>query len=165
VSTLFVERLVRVGIGGKIDPGVQLGVDGFGFSLAEDGAYARKPQHFGVVVGSRVHIGANSVIARGSYRDTTIGDGTKIDALVFVAHNCLIGRNCLLIAHATLCGSVELGEGVLVGAGATIKEHVKVGDRALIGAGAVVLRDVPAGEVWVGNPARKLRDRAPGEMI
>lgn len=156
---------VRMGEGVKLGPGVQLGVAGFGYTLHPEGHWEDKPQAKGVVVEADVHIGANTVVARGSYRDTVIGRGTKIDAMVFIAHNVLIGRDCLIVACAEISGSVEIGDGAIIGPNVTIKEHVKIGPGALIGAGAVVLKDVPPDEVWVGNPARFLRDRKPGEAI
>lgn len=149
----------------RIHPSAQIGVDGFGYELQPDGTWDEKPQSCGVVIGDNVHIGAGAVIARGSYRDTTIGNGTKVDANCFVAHNVLIGENCLIVAGAEISGSVVLGDGVIIGPNVCIKEHVTVGDGALIGCGAVVLKDVPAGQVWVGNPARYLRDRREGEAV
>ena len=149
----------------RIGAGVRLGVPGFGYDLQADGSWLKKEEHYGVILGEDVEIGANTVIARGSYRDTFVGRGTKIDACVFIAHNCLIGEDCLIVAEAEISGSVVVGNGTIIGPGATIKEHVNIGSFCLIGAGAVVLKDVPAGQVWVGNPARYLRERRPGEAV
>lgn len=165
----YEEPNVKIHPSCKIGPGVQLGVVGFGYEWAAgrwpEKTWEEKPQSFGVVIWPWVHIGANSVVARGSYRDTEIGWGSKLDAMVFVAHNALIGRNCLIVAHTEISGSVVLGDGVILGPSVTVKEHITIGDNALIGAGAVVLRDVPPNEVWVGNPARFLRLRRDGEAI
>lgn len=144
--------------------GVQIGDDGFGYEWVE-GRWERRPHEYGVVIGDRVEIGANTVVHRGRWRDTMIGDGTKIDSLCFVAHNVQVGRDCLIVAHAMLAGSVTLRDRVIVGGGALIKQGVTVGDDAILGLGAVVLADVPPCAVMVGNPARHLRNRRPGETL
>jgi UDP-3-O-[3-hydroxymyristoyl] glucosamine N-acyltransferase len=161
-----VAGLGRLTIGERVQigPGVQLAVEGFGYKLVH-GRWMRKSQSCGVRISADVDIGANTVIARGSYRDTTIGRGTKIDAMVFIAHNVMVGRNCLIVAHSEISGSVVIQDDVIIGPNVTIKEHVTIGRGALIGAGAVVLKDVPPGEVWVGNPAHYLRMRKAGEAI
>jgi len=159
------EGTVTVGEHCRIHRTVQLDVDGFGYQLRPDGTWETKPQRYGVRISEDVHIGAGTVIARGSYRNTRIRRGTRIDAKVFIAHNVRIGEDCLIVAGAILCGSVELGDRVIVGPGAIVKEHVTVADDALIGAGAVVLKDVPQNAVMVGNPAKYLRDRKPQEAV
>lgn len=149
-----IEPHVAIGERCRIDEGVRIGQPGFGYALDDDGRWHQKPEKCGVVIGDDVHIGANTVIARGSYRDTMIGDGTKIDATVFVAHNVQIGRDCAIVAGAVICGSVVLEDGVYVGPGAIIRDHVTVGEGSLVGMGAVVTKDVPAGVTVMGSPAR-----------
>lgn len=149
-----------------IHPTAQLGDPGFGYQWDDlNRCWTSRPHDFGVVIGEDVDIGAHSVIHAGRWRDTVIGDGTKIDALVFVAHNVHVGKHCLLVAHCSLTGSVTLGDEVIVGGGALVKTGLTVGDRAILGLGAVVISNVPAGQVWAGNPARYLRDRRPGETL
>lgn len=145
---------------------MQPDIGSVGFGYEWDGQRWRRREHpFGVVLGENVDIGSGTVIHRGRWRDTVIGDGTKIDAQVFVAHNVVVGKHCLLVAGCKLAGSVTLGDHVIVGLGALVIPGVTVGDRAIIGAGAVVTKDVPAGQVWAGNPARYMRDRREGETL
>lgn len=140
-----------------------VGETGFGYTW--QGRWIRRDHPFSVVMGRDVDVGEGTVIHRGRWRDTTIGDGTKIDALCFVAHNVVIGRHCLLVAGSHIAGSVTIGDHVIVGLGANICPHVTIGDRAIVGAGAVVTKDVPPGEVWAGNPARYMRARRDGETL
>jgi UDP-3-O-[3-hydroxymyristoyl] glucosamine N-acyltransferase len=88
--------------------------------------------------------------------DTVIGAGTKIDNLVHVAHNAVIGKNCMLVCHCGIGGSVVLGDNVWVGMGAQIRNGFRVGSHAVIGMGAVVTKDVPEGVTVVGNPAKEI---------
>jgi UDP-3-O-[3-hydroxymyristoyl] glucosamine N-acyltransferase len=151
---------VTIGENCVIGPGAVIGCDGFGYNLDAQ-RWWKKPESHGVVIGDDVHIGANTCIDRGSYRDTTIGDGTKIDNLVHIAHNCVIGRNCLVIAHAELSGSVEVGDGAWVGPSACVREHLSIGAGALVGLGAVVVKHVQEGQTVIGNPARPLSKAPP----
>lgn len=130
---------------------VVIGGEGFGFYKGQ-----RVPHIGGVTIGQDVEIGSGTCIDRGTLGDTIIGDRTKIDNLVHLAHNCVIGKDCMIVAHATICGSVIIEDGVWVGAGATILQKLRIGKGAVIGAGAVVTKDVPAGATVVGNPARIL---------
>jgi UDP-3-O-[3-hydroxymyristoyl] glucosamine N-acyltransferase len=153
-----------MGVNCRIDIGCQIGSDGFGYEWSDEG-WRYRPHPFGVAIGDNVDIGANTVIHAGRWRDTTIGQGTKIDALVFIAHNVVIGRDCLIVANAMIAGSVHIGDEVIIGGSASIRPGVTVGDRAIIGMGAAVVTDVPPDEVWAGTPARYMRDRHPGETL
>lgn len=119
--------------------------------------YLQMPHLAGVQIESDVTIGPTATIMRGVLHPTRIGQGSRIGNGVNIGHGVTIGRHCLIIAHTTLGGSVQLGDHVTVYMGAMIANGVKVGDKAVIGIGAVVLKDVPSGETWVGNPARRLR--------
>lgn len=160
----MIHECVTVGDDVRFGAGVQVGADGFGYQW--DGERWLQRRHdFGVVIGDNVTVGDNTVIHAGRWRNTVIGEGSKVDALVFVAHNVVIGKHCLLVANSMLAGSVTLGDEVIVGGGASVVVGATVGDRAIIGLGAAVVCDVPAGQVWAGCPARYLRDRRPGETL
>lgn len=139
--------------------GVIIGRAGFGFERDLDGKPIRFP-HFGrVVLGNDIEVGANTVISKGSLEDTVIGDSTKIDDLVYIAHNCKIGKNVMIAGNATLCGGVRIGDGAWVGAGASIKQNIDIGEGAIVGMGAVVIGDVEPYSTVVGNPARTIKQR------
>lgn len=149
---------VTIGKDVVIHAGTVIGSDGFGYSRNEAGGFEKFPHLGGVTIGDGVEIGANSCIDRGTLGDTVIREGAKIDNLVHVAHNVVVGAHAAVIAHAMLGGSVSIGDHAWVAPAASLKEGLKVGDRALIGLGAVVLKDVPDGETWIGNPARPMKE-------
>lgn len=148
---------VKIGEDCVVGPNTSIGQPGFGYDTDDTGERNYRTHTKGVIINDDVHIGANTCIDQGRHRPTEIFSGTRIDNLVHIAHNVIIGHRCLVIAHVMIAGSCEIGDDVQISPGAQICDHVKVGDGAHIGLGAVVLKDVPAGEVWVGNPARKLR--------
>ncbi len=150
---------VTIGRDCVVGPNVVLGWDGFGYEKDDEGEWRFREHPFGVVIGDNVSIGAGTVIDRGRYRDTVIGAGTKIDANVFIAHNCLVGERCLVIANSQISGSCEIGDGCHIGPAAMLTDHVKVGAGGRCGLGSVVIRDVPAGVTVVGNPAKDIEER------
>lgn len=117
--------------------------------------YRDRP-HFGVDIDRSVRIEAFVTVDAGTMRPTRIGPRTWLMKRVHVAHDCDIGRNCELSPGVTMGGWCEIGDDVRIGLGAVLRPRVKVGAGARIGAGAVVVKDVPAGETWVGNPARPI---------
>lgn len=162
VLRLIVERFFRADPGFEwgdhceIHPSAQLLGEGQTY-LREDHGWTVFPHCGGVRVGDRVHIGALTSIMRGSVGDTVIGDGAMIGSQVNIGHDTRIGKRVLVIAGARLAGWVRVEDDARINQGALIKNGVRIGRGAQIGMGAVVLEDVPANEVWVGNPARKLR--------
>jgi UDP-3-O-[3-hydroxymyristoyl] glucosamine N-acyltransferase len=135
---------------------VSVGADGFGYRPTQDGMGLIKIPHIGTVeIGDDVEIGSSSCIDRGKFGATSIGAGTKIDNLVQIAHNCRIGRCCILAGHCGLSGSVTLGDGVLIGGGAGVKEQTVIGSGAKVAAMAGIMRDIPAGETHLGLPAEE----------
>ena len=141
-----------------IHSGASIGADGFGFIPSEDGqSLVKVPQIGNVVIGNAVEIGANACVDRGKFSSTIIGDGSKIDNLVQVAHNCNIGRSCIMAGNSGLAGGVTLEDGVIVGGGVSIKEQTTMHMGAIIGAGSGVISDVPAGKVMLGYPAQEAK--------
>lgn len=140
-----------------IKEGAVLGGTGFGFEIDDDGNHFRFPQIGGLIIGQCVEIGANTCIDRGALSDTEIGDYTKIDNLVHIAHNVNIGKNAMIIACSEISGSCVIEDNAWIGPNTSVREWQHLGERVLTGIGSVIVKDVPDGEVWAGNPARKLK--------
>ena len=137
-----------------IHPGCHVGQDGFGFIMEATG-HLKVPQLGIVAIEDDVEIGAGTAIDRGGIRNTVIGEGTKIDNLVQIAHNVVIGRHCVIAGQSGLSGSVTLGDFVVLGARVGIRQHITVGTGARLAARSSVMRDVPAGALWAGFPNAK----------
>jgi UDP-3-O-[3-hydroxymyristoyl] glucosamine N-acyltransferase len=135
-----------------------LGADGFGYRQ-QDGRHVKVPQLGHVEIGDDVEIGACTTIDRGTFHATRIGEGTKLDNHVQVAHNCRIGRHNLLVSHVGIAGSVSTGEYVVIAGQVGIVGHVHIGDGAMIGGQSGVTKDVPAGGRVLGSPAAPERDQ------
>ena len=136
--------------------GAVIGEAGFGVAAGRSGP-VDAPQLGRVILQDGVTVGANTCIDRGAFDDTVVGENTKIDNLVQVAHNVRLGRNCILAAHTGISGSVTVGDGVMFGGRAGVGDHVDIGAGARIGAAAGVMKSVPAGETWGGSPARPVK--------
>ena len=135
-----------------------LGSDGFGFRN-QNGRHIKNPQLGHVVVESDVEIGANTTIDRSTFHITRIGEGTKIDNLVQIAHNCQIGRHNIIVGQVGIAGSTRTGDHVVIAGQAGLRDHLEIGDGAVVGARAGVMRDVGKGERVVGIPATPERDQ------
>lgn len=132
--------------------GVRIGSEGFGW--LEHGIKNRKiPQLGRVIIQDRVEIGANSTVDRGALGDTVIGEGTKIDNLVQIGHNCRIGRNCLLAGMSGLAGTTTLEDSVMVGAAAITTGHLTIGFGSVLAARSVATKDFPPRSQLAGFPA------------
>jgi UDP-3-O-[3-hydroxymyristoyl] glucosamine N-acyltransferase len=147
-----------------IHPGARIGQDGFGY-LPSPRGHQKIPQIRRVIIQDDVEIGANCTIDRGSTRDTVIGEGTKIDNLVQIAHNVRIGRHCLIAGQTGISGSSEVRDFVMMGGQVGLADHITVGAGAMLGAKAGVMTDVPAGGRWVGSPAQPIRDFMKGVAV
>ncbi len=140
-----------------IHPGVHIGQDGFGFALGARG-HLKVPQVGRVIIQDDVEIGAGVTIDRGANRDTVIGEGAKIDNLVMVAHNVVIGRHAVLVSQSGVSGSSVIGDFAALGGQAGIAGHLKIGAGAQVAAAAGVMTDIPPGERWGGAPAKPIRE-------
>lgn len=138
---------------------VTIGADGFGYRSSPDGkGLVKVPQIGNVIIGNGVEIGSGSCVDRGKFSSTIIGDSCKIDNLVQIAHNCKLGRCCIMAGNSGLAGSVTLGDGVVIAGSVSVSDHVVIGDKAVIGGGSVVINDIPAGKKVIGYPALEYKD-------
>ncbi len=141
-----------------IHSGVVLGCHGFGYRYFE-GSHKPAAQLGYVQVGCDCEIGAGTTIDRGTYGPTIIGDGTKIDNLVMIAHNCRIGRHNMICSQVGIAGSTITGDYVVMAGQVGVRDHVRIGEGAILGAKAGVSADVPAGAHVFGIPAIAERDQ------
>jgi UDP-3-O-[3-hydroxymyristoyl] glucosamine N-acyltransferase len=140
----------------RISASVVIGEAGFGLTVGPKGLID-VPQLGRVIIQDGVSIGAHTCIDRGAFDDTVVGENSKIDNLVQIAHNVSVGRNCAIAGHCGLSGSSVIGDGVQMGGRVGLADHVTIGAGARLAAAAGVMNDVPAGETWCGAPARPVR--------
>lgn len=140
-----------------LQPGAVIGSDGYGYEFS--GGRHVKIEQVGIVeIGDDVEIGSNTTIDRARFGKTLIGEGTKIDNLVQIGHNCVIGKHCLIIALTGISGSTKLGNYVTVAGQVGTVGHITIGDKATVTARAGVTANLPGGEIYAGNPAQPFRD-------
>ncbi|MCC6572609.1 MAG: UDP-3-O-(3-hydroxymyristoyl)glucosamine N-acyltransferase [Planctomycetes bacterium] len=146
--------LYRCRVGKKciLWPGAVIGRDGFGFHFVA-GHFEGAPQRGTVVLEDYVEIGANTTVDRARFDVTLVRNGAKIDNLVQVAHNCVVGQHCAIAGHVGLSGSVTLKDYVVLGGGVGIADHITVGMGAKVAAKSGIMRDIPPGTRWAGYPA------------
>ncbi len=172
---LRVGARVKIGHRFTAQPGGVIGADGFSFVTAEKSAVETVRETLGadtptdaqpwlrihslgtVEIGDDVEFGANSTIDRGTVRATTIGDGTKLDNMVHVGHNCRIGKNVLLCGQVGIAGSVEIGNQVVLGGRVCVQDNIFIGDGVIAGFGSVIMSNVPAGRAMLGYPATPMQ--------
>lgn len=135
-----------------------LGAYGFGYS-SNDGRHRLSAQLGNVILEADVEIGACSTVDRGTYGPTVIGEGTKIDNQVMIAHNCRIGRHNMICAQVGIAGSTTTGDYVVMAGQVGVRDHVHIGDQAVLGAMAGVINDIPDGARVVGIPATPEREQ------
>lgn len=144
-----------------IHSGAVIGSDGYGYEQVE-GRHQKIPQIGIVQLDNDVEIGANTTIDRARFGRTWIGEGTKIDNLVQIAHNVVVGKHSLIIAQAGISGSTQIGNYVIIAGGAGIVGHVKIGDQAIIAAKAGISKNIPPGTKWMGyyaEPAKEMAEK------
>jgi len=134
-----------------------IGSDGFGFNTVQ-GRHEKVPQVGNVVIGNRVEIGANVGIDRATTGSTSVGDGTKIDNLVHLAHNVVIGEDCLIVAQTGIAGSTTIGNPVVFAGQCGCNGHLTIGDNCVFAARSAPFKDVPANSFYAGFPARPHRE-------
>lgn len=167
-------RNVRIGDRFIAHPSAVIGADGFSFVTPEKSRAEAARENMGdagdakaqswtrihslgaVVLGNDIEVGANACIDAGTIRPTRIGDGTKIDNQVHVAHNCEVGRDCLFAGQVGIAGSVKVGDNVILGGQVGVVDNIFIGDGVVAGGGTVILSNVPAGRVLLGYPAVKM---------
>jgi len=148
-----VREFTEIGDRVIIHNGAVIGSDGFGYAVQEDGSRTKIPQIGKVVIEDDVEIGANVAIDRARFGKTRIGKGTKVDNLVQIAHNVVIGEHSVLCGQAGISGSTTIGSRVILAGQAGLAGHLTVGDGAIVGAQAGVMKDVPPKEFVIGAPA------------
>lgn len=141
-----------------VHPGAIIGADGYGFyQQTAQGPHSKIPQVGSVLIESDVEIGANVTIDRGTLGNTQIGEGTKIDNLVHIAHNVKVGKRCLIIAQVGISGSTEIGNDVILAGQTGVAGHLHVGDGVIASGKAGITRNIPAGQHVSGHPAMEHR--------
>ena len=148
----------RLGRDVTVHAGTVIGADGFGYQRNERGELEKFPHIGGVVIEDGVEIGANACIDRGTLGDTIVREGARIDNLVHIAHNVVVGRHAAVIAHAMVGGSTTIGDGAWIAPSACIRDGLEIGSRATVGLGAVVVKNVPDGTTVMGAPARPMAE-------
>lgn len=140
-----------------LQPGVVIGSDGYGYEFS-NGRHVKIEQVGTVEIGHDVEIGANTTIDRARFGKTIIGEGTKIDNLVQIGHNCVIGKHCLIVALCGISGSTRIGDYVTIAGQVGVVGHISIGDKATITARAGVTTSLPGGEIYSGRPAIPFRE-------
>ena len=135
-----------------------IGQEGFGHEKDDDGTYISFPHSGHVIIEKDVEIGSGVHIQRGSLSgtNTEIKKGVRIWHMANIGHNCIIGERTVILNGSIICGSVKIGSDCWLSPGVTIMNKIKIGNNCIIGIGSVVTKDVLSGEVWAGNPARKI---------
>ncbi|WP_299657863.1 UDP-3-O-(3-hydroxymyristoyl)glucosamine N-acyltransferase [uncultured Tateyamaria sp.] len=164
----------KIGARFRAQPGARLAGDGFSYvtpqksgvetareslghaSAQDDQSWVRIHSLGSVLIGDDVEVGPNSCVDSGTIRPTQVGDGTKIDDLVQVAHNVVVGKNCLLCGLVGIAGSTVIGNNVVLGGQVGVSDNISIGDNVVAGGASVILSNVPAGRTILGYPATKM---------
>ncbi|MBL7915296.1 MAG: UDP-3-O-(3-hydroxymyristoyl)glucosamine N-acyltransferase [Bacteroidia bacterium] len=147
---------VKIGKNVIIHAGTVIGADGFGYEKNTDGELEKFPHIGGVIIEDDVEIGSNTCIDRGTLGNTQIGYGAKIDNLVHIAHNVIIGKHTAVIANSMIGGSTKIGDYSWIAPSASLRDTIQIGNKVTVGVAAVVTKSIPDNETWTGNPAKPL---------
>jgi acetyltransferase-like isoleucine patch superfamily enzyme len=139
-----------------LGPRCVIGGASMGYERDRTGKFVPLPQSGDVVIGDDVHIAGQASVQRGSLGTTRVGRGSKVGPHTNVAHNVTIGEDVLIVGHAQIGGGARVGDGAVIGQGVVVKNGVSIGEGALIAMGSAIRYDVPPGDVWSGNPARRV---------
>lgn len=149
---------IKIGKNVRIHSGTVIGSDGFGYAFSKKEMKIYKvPQVGRVIIGNDVEIGANTTIDRGTIGDTIIGDGTKIDNLVQIAHNDKIGKNCFIVSQVGISGSTEIGDNVTLAGQVGVAGHIKIGSNITVGAKSGVTKSITKPGIYAGFPVKDFR--------
>jgi UDP-3-O-[3-hydroxymyristoyl] glucosamine N-acyltransferase len=148
-----------IGNNNVIHSGALICVDGLGCIRNTDGTLTEFPQLGGVIIGDNTYIGGNTHIASGSLSDTIIESGCKINGMCFIGSNNHLGENVWITGSTMLAGSVKVGKNSTIFSKVVVREWCNIGENVTIGMGSVVTKNIPAGETWLGNPARKFEKK------
>ena len=149
---------VSLGNNVKIQSGSVIGGEGFGYLRSTDFGTVNFPHVGGVIIEDNVHIGVNTCIDRGALGNTILKRDSKVDNLVHIAHNVVIGEGSWVIANAMVAGSVKIGKNTWVAPSSCLRDSISIGDNVTVGMGAVVTKSIKDNQVWAGNPAREVGD-------
>ena len=155
-SNVVIYHNCKIGNNCIIQANTTIGSTGFGYYFI-DGRHQLIPHNGGVIIEDFVEIGANCCIDRAKFGNTVIGSGTKIDNLVQIAHNVIIGKCCIILSQVAIAGSCKIGDGVVFGGQVGIADNVEIGEGAMIGGQSGVMSDIPAGQKVLGSPPTELK--------
>ena len=149
---------VNIGSDCVIREHVSIGGEGFGFYISENGKVNHIPHIGDVKIGNHVHIFPFANVDRGTLSSTIIEDGSVIDHYVHISHNSKVGKNTIICANSVLAGGSEVKDNCFLGVNTLLKEKVTIGNSSMTGMGTIVVKHIPDNEIWVGNPAKFLRE-------
>jgi len=156
-SQVSLREDVRIGDRVILHNGAVIGSDGYSYLQTEDKTHSKIPQAGGVIIEDDVEIGANTTIDRAALGNTIIRHGTKIDNLVQIGHNVVVGENCLLISQVGIGGSSKIGKNVILAGQAGIPDHIDIGDNAIVLAKSGITKAIPEGAIVSGSPHLDVR--------
>ena len=150
---VIIRERCKLGSRVTIQPGAVIGSDGFGFLMGDNGRYVGIDQVGIVELGDDVDVGANTTIDRARFGRTIVGEGTKIDNLIQLGHNVVVGKHCVIVAQSGIAGSTQVGDYATIAAQVGISGHLKIGSKSVLGAKTGVISDIPENVAYWGFPA------------